>query len=335
MSYQPPPGGAPPHYAPPPGQPYPPPGQQHYAPPPTPYGQPPATGAPPAEGEKAGYAAPQQPVAYPSPAGQYPAPPAHPQYAAPHPGQQPHHPAPQFGQPAGAAASLGPVVGDSQGVHYEIMYRDCNTMVKFVMQPNVAIKAKAGSMVAHSANIKLEGKMKLKNMFTPGETFSQTFTAANGPGEVFVAPDMYADVICLELNGRDDWIIGGGFLASTMGVNKSTNVQNLGQAFFSGEGLFVTRLSGQGLAFVSSLGAIHPIDLAPGQDYIVDNGHLVAWHASVRYTLQSAGGGIMGAIMSGEGKVCRFTGPGRVYIQTRNPLSLGAWIAANSRQNQG
>jgi uncharacterized protein (AIM24 family) len=29
---------------------------------------------------------------------------------------------------------------------------------------------------------------------------------------------------------------------------------------------------------------------------------------------------------SGEGFVCRFRGPGVVYIQSRNPGSFGAWI---------
>ncbi|KAJ3044973.1 hypothetical protein HK097_001319, partial [Rhizophlyctis rosea] len=274
--------GAPPQqYAPPPGQP------PHAAPTSAPYPHPGQPAHP--EGEKSGYAVPQQPIHAPP---QYSAPPQQAPYGAPSPHQgqhqpygappqQPHSPypapAPQFAAPSSAGVSnLGPATGEFQGARYEIMYRDCNTMVKFTLQPNVTINAVAGSMVAHSANVKLEGKMKLKNMFTPGETFSQTLTAHSHPGEVYVAPDMYADVICLDLNGRDDWIIGGGFLASTIGVKKSTNVQGIGKAFFSGEGLFVTRLSGQGIAFVSSLGAIHPIDLAPGQEYVIDNGHLVA-----------------------------------------------------------
>ncbi len=42
----------------------------------------------------------------------------------------------------------------------------------------------------------------------------------------------------------------------------------------------------------------------------------------------SAGGGMFGASHTGEGAVCRFKGPGTVYIQTRNPASLGGWIAS-------
>ena len=82
----------------------------------------------------------------------------------------------------------------------------------------------------------------------------------------------------------------------------------------------------------------------PGEEWIVDNGHLgkasssqllsstnvciVAWSASYAIERISAGGGMFGASHTGEGAVCRFRGPGTVYIQTRNPESLGVWIAA-------
>lgn len=59
--------------------------------------------------------------------------------------------------------------------------------------------------------------------------------------------------------------------------------------------------------------------LADGEKYIVDNGHLVAW--SAKYTLQRvASGGIISGMASGEGLVCKFTGPGTVFMQTRNSV---------------
>lgn len=99
----------------------------------------------------------------------------------------------------------------------------------------------------------------------------------------------------------------------------------LGKAFFSGEGLFVTKLSGSGVAFITSLGAIHGVHLQAGQEYIIDNEHLVAWHASMTYKIENMGG-MMTAMVSSEGKVCRFSGPGTVYMQTRNPTALAAYM---------
>ena len=57
-----------------------------------------------------------------------------------------------------------------------------------------------------------------------------------------------------------------------------------------------------------------------GEKYIVDNGHLVAWNT--KYILERiASGGIISGLASGEGLVCKFTGPGTVFIQTRNVVS--------------
>lgn len=52
----------------------------------------------------------------------------------------------------------------------------------------------------------------------------------------------------------------------------------------------------------------------------MDNGHLVAWNT--KYILERvASGGIISGLSSGEGLVCKFTGPGTVFLQTRNPVS--------------
>lgn len=56
---------------------------------------------------------------------------------------------------------------------------------------------------------------------------------------------------------------------------------------------------------------------------MVDSGHIVAFEAGVTYRLDKAAKGIMASMTSGEGVVCRYTGPGEIYIQTRN---LGAFV---------
>ena len=61
--------------------------------------------------------------------------------------------------------------------------------------------------------------------------------------------------------------------------------------------------------------------LVDGEKYIVDNGHLVAWNT--KYIMERvASGGIISGFASAEGLVCKFTGPGTVFIQTRNAVSL-------------
>ena len=53
---------------------------------------------------------------------------------------------------------------------------------------------------------------------------------------------------------------------------------------------------------------------------------LVAWPEGMQYTIEKASAGFISSFTSGEGLVCRFRGPGRVLIQTRNPSGFGNWV---------
>lgn len=51
----------------------------------------------------------------------------------------------------------------------------------------------------------------------------------------------------------------------------------------------------------------NPKQMAQGEQYIVDNDHLVAWNC--KYTIERvASGGIISSMTAQEGLVCRFTG---------------------------
>ena len=51
----------------------------------------------------------------------------------------------------------------------------------------------------------------------------------------------------------------------------------------------------------------------------------MAWNC--KYILERvASGGIISGVSSGEGLVCKFTGPGTVYLQTRNQQAFAAFI---------
>jgi uncharacterized protein (AIM24 family) len=122
------------------------------------------------------------------------------------------------------------------------------------------------------------------------------------------------DITAIPLDGNIRWTVGkGGFLAMSDGIVKETKSQGLGRAMFSGEGLFVQQFTGKGTLFITSLGAIVQRHLRQSEQWIVDNGHLVAW--TCPYAIERAGGSLSAGMHSGEGLVCRFTGPGIVYIQ--------------------
>ena len=65
---------------------------------------------------------------------------------------------------------------------------------------------------------------------------------------------------------------------------------------------------------------------------LVDNGHLVAWDASLDYelTINSSRSGLLGKLvnsqLTGEGILLKFKGEGKVYVCSRNKGGFIDWI---------
>lgn len=216
---------------------------------------------------------------------------------------------------------------------YELLYPGPFVMLKVRLEMGEAIKAESDAMIAMSDTVDVEGKMEggffkgLGRRLAGESFFFQTLVARRGPGEVLLAHGIPGELHPIPLDGRTNYILQkNGFFAATEGVEISTKMQNLIKGLFSGEGFFILRASGMGEIFVSSYGAIHPLDLAEEEEIIIDNGHLVAWPDGMEYKIQKAAAGWISSLTSGEGLVCRFRGPGRVLIQTRNPRAFGAWV---------
>lgn len=137
---------------------------------------------------------------------------------------------------------------------------------------------------------------------------------------------MMGGIEILELTGTEYFLQKGSFLAAEHDVQLSTKTQNLTKGLFSGEGFFVTRVGGSGTLIINTFGALMRFDLAPGQEYVVDNNHLVAWESTTSYEITKAAAGWISSFTSGEGFVCRFRGPGTIYVQTRSPASFAGWL---------
>ncbi|OPH52104.1 TIGR00266 family protein [Paenibacillus ferrarius] len=216
---------------------------------------------------------------------------------------------------------------------HEILYKGAFPMLKVQLEQGENIKAESGAMVSMSPNVELKGTVDggimrgLGRMLSGEKFFFQELTPSRGPGEVLLAPAVIGDIEAVELDGSYKLLVQkDGFLAGTSGIQVNTKMQNLMSGFMSGEGFFIVEISGKGTVFLSSYGAIHAINLGPGEEVIIDNGHLVAWPDYTQYKIEKAAKGWLSSITSGEGVVCRFRGEGVVLIQTRNPQSFGGWL---------
>jgi len=248
--------------------------------------------------------------------------------------------APAQGVPPHAANVGAPLAGGSQqaqgGIHidadsrgsgsgygYEILHQPSFALAVIQLQNEQSIMAEAGAMVSMSANVELQSQMKggifgaVKRAVGGESAFVSTFTARGGPGEVTFAPGGPGDIAALEMSNQTFFVQSSSYLAGDASLVVDTRWGGA-KSFFGGEGLFVLQVQGTGLLLVSSFGAIHRRKLRPGERYVVDTGHLVAWEGHMQYQLRKATAGIFRSFVSGEGIVAEFAGPGELLIQTRN-----------------
>ncbi|KAF2712994.1 DUF124-domain-containing protein [Pleomassaria siparia CBS 279.74] len=338
--FSPPPGGnypPPPPTSSPPAHNYPPPPQQQqYGAPPDHqqqqqhYPPPGSTPQPPQYAQQP----PQQQFGVPNPSSQYPGMPPQQINQQIAPQQQEKQQVPNQPQFAGAGAPATPStsaddVGTFNGGSYRVSHRDTNTILTLQLAMGCPLTVKPGAMIAMSPTITLKGvvKFSLKKLVVGGEMSKSTYT---GPGELLLAPAAIGDITIIKLSGHEQWSVGkDAFLACTQGIVTEYKSQGFGKAMFSGEGLFVYKISGQGILWCTSFGAIIKKDLQENEKYIIDNGHLVAWNC--KYVLERvASGGIISSLSSGEGLVCKFTGPGTVFMQTRNPQAFSQWLTTHA-----
>jgi uncharacterized protein (TIGR00266 family) len=227
-------------------------------------------------------------------------------------------------QPSGGSFHFDPDGrGQGRGYTWAIEYQGAFALAVVNLQAEQSISAEAGAMVSMSANVDLQSQMKggvfgaLKRAVGGESAFVSTFTAKGGAGEVTFAPGAPGDVAGIEMNDQTFMVQSSSYLAGDTSLNVDTKFGGA-KSFFGGEGLFVLQVSGAGLLLVSSFGAIHRKTLRPGEQYVVDTGHLVAWEGHMQYNLRKAASGFFKSFLSGEGMVAEFTGPGEILIQTRN-----------------
>lgn len=198
------------------------------------------------------------------------------------------------------------------------------------LPPNQTLLVEAGGMAAMDSNIEMKSKMRggvmkgIGRMFSGESLFISEFTAQKTPGEIYISPGVPGDVTHYQLDGSKSLMVqSSGFVASSPSVDLDTKFQGL-KGFFSGESIFFLRASGTGDFWFSSYGAI--IEIPVEGDYVVDTGYIVAFEDTLNYNVEMLGGlsfrGLRTGILGGEGLVCRFSGSGKLWVQSRNLFPL-------------
>ena len=163
----------------------------------------------------------------------------------------------------------------------------------------------------------------LGRSLTSGESMFITHaTGETNNGRVGIAPAIPGKIQHLYVGGSTQYKLNtGAFLCCDSTVTYEMRSQSAGKALFGGTGgFFVMETTGEGDLFVSAFGDLIELEVTPDRPITIDNEHVVAWDSSLNYSIEVASGTF--GFTSGEGLVNRFTGYGKVLIQTRNIHSL-------------
>ena len=186
-----------------------------------------------------------------------------------------------------------------------------------------------------SSNMKTETTTRggvlagLKRTLLSGESFFQnTYFPEGGPGSVMLAPGATGNVVAHEMNNGELLLEKGAYLASSEDITCDSKFDGL-RGFFN-EGMFVLRVTGSGTLFFHAYGDIHPVDV--NGEYIVDNGYAVAWEPSLQFHLTRSRK--IRSFLFSDQLLLRFSGQGRVWVQSRSPQALANWVHPFRRVKQ-
>lgn len=201
------------------------------------------------------------------------------------------------------------------------------------LEPGEKMITEGGGMSWMSPNMLMETTSNggigsvIGRMFSGEKAFQNVYTAQEGEGMIAFASCFPGSIRAFEIAPGQEMILQkSAFLAGEVGIEMSVFFnKKLGTGFFCGEGFIMQRISGQGTVFAEFDGHVVEYELAPGQQIVVDTGHLAAMTASCQMDIRSVPG-VKNMLFGGEGIFNTIiTGPGRVWLQTM-PISNVAGV---------
>jgi uncharacterized protein (TIGR00266 family) len=185
------------------------------------------------------------------------------------------------------------------------------------------LKVEASAMAWMDTSLTMKAKMKggLKRLVSGENLFISEFTASSGDAEMGIAPGSPGEIGHVYLEDATVFVQNSAYLASSPDLEVAVEFQGF-KGFFSGEKLFMVKCSGTGDLWFNTYGGLIEIDVE--EDYVVDTGYIVGFTEGLSYDVRPVAG-LKSTFFSGEGLVCRFSGSGKVWIQTRLATAFVRW----------
>ncbi len=129
-------------------------------------------------------------------------------------------------------------------------------------------------------------------MFSGEHMFQNIYTAQGGPGMIAFASSFPGSVRAFQIAPGQEMILQkSAFLAGEMGIELSVFFnKKFSSGLFGGEGFIMQKVSGHGIVFTEFDGHVTECELHPGQQIVVDTGHLAAMTATCSMEMKGVPG---------------------------------------------
>lgn len=155
--------------------------------------------------------------------------------------------------------------------------------------------------------------------------FQTIYTAKEGPGRLMLAPSHAGEIYPMDLDRHTLLVQSLNILACDLRLEIDEEVPN-GGLFFAADGgrseQYLVEVKGTGKLVLAACGSPHLLSLAPGERYLVDTAHVMAFEKRLAFSVRQATDEAWLRLASAEGLVADFEGPGEVLLQTRSVSAL-------------
>ncbi|NHJ02881.1 MAG: TIGR00266 family protein [Candidatus Heimdallarchaeota archaeon] len=234
---------------------------------------------------------------------------------------------------------------DKSFLRYEVTGSPAFSVVRIYLdQPGQQVRAEGGAMVYMDGHIKMTTKSAggvmrgFKRAFSGESMFQNFFEIDEGftkPGMVAFAHGAPGDIIHLHLNQGEEWTLSrDAYICGTPSIEVTSKVGGF-KSVLGGEGLILTKImaEAEGDVWMGGYGYIERHDIGPGEEFVVDNGVMLAFQSNMQHSVSKVGGK-KSFFLGGEGIVIRYKGPGIVYTQNREIGLLASLIAPHLPQSR-
>jgi uncharacterized protein (TIGR00266 family) len=184
--------------------------------------------------------------------------------------------------------------------------------------------AQTNALLSMTKEVEMEteiygGMLKAVRRLAGGDSlYMTTFTALEDGQVISLADRVCGNMLILEIDKDHNYLCDrAAYLCAEPGVDLDIAfMKRIRMAVFSGEGLVLERLSGNGKVVLHGWGELHKKILGPGEELEVTSSRLLAFSTTITLDVKFVKT-VNNILFSGRGLfTTHLTGPGEVYIQS-------------------